>query len=95
VAHGPKPTVKILLKAEEIEELRRIARLRKAPYAEVVRAKVILLAWEHPDWSNSALARKIGCALRTVQRWRQRWKKGGRRTVQERERSGAPRFFSL
>lgn len=92
---GPKPAHRILLTSKELEWLRHVARLRKAPYAEVVRSKILLLAWEHPEWSNTRIAQAVGCAVRTVRKWRQRWKKGGSRTIKESERLGAPRFFSL
>jgi hypothetical protein len=41
-------------------ELKRLTRRRTAPYAEVVRAKILLMAYEHPDWSNAAIARAVG-----------------------------------
>jgi transposase-like protein len=38
----------------------------------VVRAKTLLLAYEHPDWSNAPIARAVGCTDRTVRKWRRR-----------------------
>jgi hypothetical protein len=63
---GPKPRHKIALTAPEYQTLKRLARLRTAPHAEVVRAKILLLAYEHPDWSNTAIASAVGCTDRTV-----------------------------
>jgi Homeodomain-like domain len=90
---GPKPRHKIALTAPEYQTLKRLARLRTAPHAEVVRAKILLLAYEHPDWSNTAIASAVGCTDRTVRKWRQRSRAGP--TLTEAPRRGAPRFFPL
>jgi Homeodomain-like domain len=58
-----------------------------------VRAKILLLAYEHPEWSNAAIARAVGCADRTVRKWRSRSRAGP--MVRDAPRSGGPRFFSL
>ena len=63
---GPKPRHKVALTAPEYRELQRLTRRRTAPYAAVVRAKILLLAYEHPDWSNATIARAVGCTDRTV-----------------------------
>jgi len=39
----------------------------------VQRAQIVLLAARHPDWSNAAIAQRLGCSVTTVKRWRQRW----------------------
>jgi hypothetical protein len=90
---GPRPRHKVALTASECRELQRLARRRTAPYAEVVRAKILLVAYEHPDWSNAAIARAVGCTDRTVRKWRQRSRAGP--AVQDASRPGGPRFFSL
>ena len=46
---GPKPQHKMAQTVPEYRELQRLARRRAASYAEVVRAKILLLAYEHPD----------------------------------------------
>src|SRR5438093_4758191 len=92
-SRGPKPQRRIRLTAPECRELRRISRLRTAPYAEVVRAKILLRAYEHPDWSNVAIARSVGCTDRTVRKWRSRSPAGP--AYQEAPRPGGPRFFPL
>jgi Homeodomain-like domain len=88
---GPKPRVVVRLTAEELSQLQHLSRLRKAPYAEVLRARILLAAYQHPQWSNVQIARALGCALTTVRKWRAR----SQPTVcwQEAARSGAPRFF--
>jgi hypothetical protein len=90
---GPKPRDKVALTAPEYRALKRLARRRTAPHAEVVRAKILLLAYEHPDWSNAGIARAVGCTDRTVRKWRQRSRAGP--TLKEAPRRGAPRFFPL
>src|SRR5262245_52426697 len=90
---GPKPRHKVALTAPEYRALQRLTRRRTAPYAEVVRAKILLLAYEHPDWSNAAIARAVGCTDRTVRKWRGRSRAGP--ALQDAPRSGGPRFFPL
>ena len=91
---GPKPEQKIALTLEELKELRHIVRLReRASHARVVRAKIILLAYEHPDWNNAEIAKRVATTVGTVHKWRKRWRET--RNLGESQRPGAPRFFSL
>ena len=90
---GPKPVHRINLKRASYAELVSISRLRNAPYVQVVRAKVLVAAHDHPDWTNEHIARFVGCTSRTVRYWRQRWRAS--RSIEDRERAGAPRFFPL
>jgi hypothetical protein len=90
---GPKPRHKIALTAPEYRELQRLSRRRTASYAEVVRAKILLLAYEYPEWTNAAIARAVGCTDWTVRKWRRRSRAGP--TFQDAPRSGGPRFFPL
>jgi hypothetical protein len=55
---GPKPRHKVALTAPEYRELQRLTRRRTGPYADVMGGKILLLAYEHPDWSNAAIARR-------------------------------------
>ena len=89
---GPKPSHRIRLDAKEYATLRRLARRRTAPHAEVMRAKLLLLAYEHPEWSNAAIAQAVGCTDRTVRTWRARARDGPR--LGDAPRPGKPRFFS-
>ncbi|MBI4667628.1 MAG: helix-turn-helix domain-containing protein [Elusimicrobia bacterium] len=73
--------------------VRGIARLRNAPYDQVLRAKILLLAWEHPDWANTQIAAKTGASPWTVWKWRKRWRESA--VTKNIPRPGAPRFFSL
>ena len=93
MARGPKPQHTVRLTAKEYAQLRHVTRLRKAPHAQVVRAKILVLAYEHPDWDNVTPARKVGCDVSTARKWRAASREGPR--VEEAQRPGAPRFFSL
>jgi len=59
----------------------------------VLRAKILLAAHEHPRQSNAAIARRLGCSVLTVRKWRQRWDRT--HSVCDATRSGCPRLFSL
>src|SRR5262249_39602948 len=92
-SRGPKPQRRIRLTRPEYRDLKRISRLRPAPYAQVVRAKILVLAYEHPEWSNVAIGRAVGCTDRTVRKWRSPSRAGP--AYQEAPRPGGPRFFPL
>jgi transposase len=70
---GPLPKYAITLTAEQVARLMQLSTSHTAPYAEVQRARVILLANQHPAWRNAEIAREVGCCAGTVQRWRRRW----------------------
>jgi transposase len=70
---GPLPKYAITLTAEQVARLTQLSTSYRAPYAEVLRARMILLAYQHPDWRNAEIAREVGCAAATVQQWRRRW----------------------
>lgn len=93
MARGPKPQHVVRLTAEEYTHLQHVARLRKAPHAQVVRAKILVLAYEHPGLDNVTIARKCGCDVSTVRKWRAASREGP--YMEEAPRPGAPRFFSL
>jgi hypothetical protein len=93
VSRGPKPKYVVRLTAEEYVRLQHLARLRKAPHAQVVRAKILLAAYEHAQWSNPRIAAHVGCSVATVRRWRLASQGGPQ--LQEAPRRGAPRFFLL
>jgi transposase len=89
---GPKPKYAIELTTEEEQLLRKFANSRKAAHGEVVRARILLAAYDHPEWSNQQIAQEVGCTDRTVRKWRRRWVE--RRSIQDLPRSGRPRRFS-
>ena len=93
MSRGPRPQYVVRLTAEEYARLQHLARLRKAPHAQVVRAKILLAAYEHPQWSHPQIAARVGCSAATVRRWRAASQSGPQ--LQDAARSGAPRFFLL
>jgi len=89
---GPRPKYEIELTTEEEQELRKLVNSRKAPQGKVVRARILLAAWDHPQWSNQQIAREAGCCDRTVRKWRRRWME--KRSIEDLPRPGASRRFS-
>ena len=89
---GPKPKNRIELTTEEEQFLRQLANARKSPQGQVLRARILLLAFDHPEWSNQQIAHEIGCIDWTVRKWRKRWAEKG--SIEDLPRPGAPRRFS-
>lgn len=89
---GPKPKYLIQLFDNQIAELRQLVNSRKAPQGKVMRAKIILAAHEHTEWSNQEIARQVGCTDRAVRKWRHRWCET--HNLDDLPRSGAPKRFS-
>jgi transposase-like protein len=89
---GLKPHYVIELTTEEEQALRKIANSRKASHGEVVRARIVLAAHDHPEWSNQRIAQEVGCTDRCVRKWRRRWVE--RKSIADLPRPGAPRRFS-
>lgn len=89
---GPKPKYRIELTTEESQYLRQLVSARKSPQGQVLRAQVLLLAFDHPEWSNQQIAREAGCIDWTVRKWRKRWAE--KRSIEDLPRPGAPRRFS-
>ncbi|MFH1486479.1 MAG: helix-turn-helix domain-containing protein [Chloroflexota bacterium] len=89
---GPKPKYAIELTTEEERDLRKLANSRKSPHGKVVRAGILLAAYDHPEWSNQQIAQEVGCTDRSVRKWRRRWKETG--SIEDLPRPGAPRRFS-
>lgn len=88
---GPRPQHAIQLTATQVAALTQLSRSYMAPFAHVERARILLLAHQHPDWSNQRIAQAVGCCRQTVKKWRQRWQGTG--TLDHRPRTGAPRDF--
>jgi transposase len=88
---GPRPKYAIQLTAMQVTELTRVRMSSTAPFAHVQRARLLLLAHQHPEWTNRRIAREVGCCLDTVKVWRQRWHATA--TLDSQPRPGAPRTF--
>jgi transposase len=89
---GPKPKYPIQLTTEQEQELRRLVNSRNAPQGKVLRARILLNAYDHPEWSNQQIAQEVGCTDRIVRKWRRRWVE--KRSIADLPRPGAPRRFS-
>jgi transposase len=90
---GPKPKYKIQLLENEISELRKVVRSHNSPHVKVMRARIVLDAHEHPEWSNQQIAAHAGCTDRAVRKWRRRWNES--KSLDDLPRPGAPKRFSL
>lgn len=88
---GPQPKYPIALSVGEVEKLERLIKARSSPQGEVFRAKIILTAHQHPDWTNQQIAQEVVCSDRTVRKWRKRWVETHR--LADLPRPGAPRRF--
>ena len=89
---GPQPKYPIHLCEAQVAQLTHLSRSYSAPYGEVQRARILCLAHRHPEWTNTQIAREVGCCRDTVKVWRQRWCQAP--TIQSAPRPGAPRRFS-
>ena len=89
---GPKPKYRIELTTEEEKELRRLVRSHKAPQVKAKRARILLAAHDHLEWSNQQIAREASTVDRVVRKWRRRWVE--KRSIEDLPRPGAPRRFS-
>jgi transposase len=88
---GPKPSYPIELTEEEKKQLEKQVRAHKTGQDQVVRAKLLLVANEHPEWSNQEIAKAVGTTDRTVRKWRGRWVRT--HSIADAPRPGAPRRF--
>jgi transposase len=67
------------------------ARAYTAPFAVVVRAKIVLLAAD--GLANTAIAERLDVDVDVVSRWRKRFCEEGLAGLRDRKRSGRPRSF--
>lgn len=82
----------IVLGAGERAELERRRRCYSLSHAEVVRARIVLLAGD--GCSNVEVSAKLDVHVDVVSRWRKRFCEGGLAGLIDRPRSGRPRGFS-
>jgi len=85
---GPKPRYAVKLTEQQYKELKHLSQSHMAPWVEVQRARILLLAYECPDYSNYHIAEKVGCGVDMVKKWRKRWQKDP--SVKSLPRAGAP-----
>jgi len=89
---GPLPKYAINLTAAQEMRLQHLSACSTAPFAEVQRARILLLAHQRPAWRNADIARQVGCAVHTVKRWRQRWQTTD--ALKDAPRPGCTRTFT-
>jgi hypothetical protein len=86
---GPLPQYPIHLTPEQERHLQQLSSCYTAPFAEVQRARLLLLAHQHPTWRNVEIARQAGCCVQTLKHWRQRWQQAA--SVRDAPRAGTHR----
>lgn len=88
MARGPS-AIRIKIPRRVRRELRLLVRRRRAPFAVVQRARMILLASR--GVGTTSISRQIGCDPRTVRKWKARFTEAPRlATLEDRPRSGRP-----
>jgi transposase len=81
----------VRLTASERKLLKRWVRTPTAPYRQVLRAKVVLLA--AAGHGNAHIAERLQVTGNTVRKWRRRFSQQGLVGLRDRPRSGRPRRF--
>jgi DDE superfamily endonuclease/homeodomain-containing protein len=89
---GPVPKYPIQLTLAQEGHLQQLSTCYTAPFAEVQRARILLLAHQQPTWRNAEIARQVGCCVNTVKHWRQRWLQTD--SVRDAPRAGTRRTFT-
>jgi transposase len=92
VARGGSSPFEIILSADERQELERRSRCYTASYAQVVRAKIVLLAAD--GLANVDIATRLDTSPQVVCRWRKRFFEQRLKGLEDAARSGRPRVFS-
>jgi transposase len=82
----------IELTTEEEQELRRMARRYRAPYRDVIRAKIVLYAAQGAR--NDEIAARLDTPRQIVSKWRKRFFEQRLAGLFEQSRSGRPARFS-
>jgi transposase len=80
------------LTGEERSLLERRAAKYTAPYREVVRAKIVLMAAQGLE--NKQIAQGLSLPVQIVSKWRKRFFEEGMAGLEERPRRGRPTVFS-
>ena len=87
---GPTPKYQVQLTAVQVRALTQLSQCYTAPFCEVQRARLLLLA--HEGMSNAGMARQLGVTVQTVRNWRQRWQQSP--VLKDAPRSGRKRTFT-
>ncbi len=87
-----RPQYAISLTQEQVSEMTSVSLSYTAPFIDVQRAKVLLLAHHESAQSNTQIAKQVGCCVSTVREWRKRFVLTG--CVKSQPRRGCRRKFS-
>jgi len=87
-----KSPFEIILTCEERDHLISLARKYTAPYRDVIRAKVILLA--EKGMENEDIGEKLNLPRKTVSKWRKRFFYEREQGLVDKPRAGRTFFFS-
>lgn len=82
----------ILLSESEREQLEATSRKYTAPYFEVIRAKLVLLAADGLE--NQVIAERLDLPRQVVSKWRKRFYSQRLEALSDQPRSGRPAGFS-
>ena len=82
----------IELSAVDRAALQQRARAYTAPYHQVMRAKIVLLAAAGVE--NTVIADRLDVGVQLVSKWRKRFFEEGLDELKDRQRTGRPRVFS-
>jgi len=88
---GPRAKYGVELNEKQEKELQQLSGSYQAPWAEVQRARILLLAHQQPKLSNSEIGKQVGVSLDMVKQWRKRWQQN--KEIKNHARSGAPRRY--
>src|SRR5947209_8150347 len=88
---GPRAKYEVKLNEKQEKELEQLSRSYQSPWAEVQRARILLLAHQKENLSNSEIARQVGVSRDMVKQWRKRWQQN--KEIKNQARSGAPRRY--
>lgn len=87
-----KSPFRIILTNKEQDYLDSLSRKYTAPYKDVIRAHVILLAAEGME--NEKIGEKLNLPRKTVSKWRKRFFYEREQGLVDQPRAGRPFFFS-
>jgi len=88
-----KSPFEIVLTSKEREHFISLSRKYTAPYKNVIRAQVILLAAQGKE--NKEIGEKVNLPRKTVSKWRKRFFYKRKQGLVDKPRDGRPFFFSL
>jgi transposase len=93
MARGPKPNP-LSVSRRVRRELKLLVRRQRAPFSEVQRARIVLLA--RAGVGTASIAGRIGCDERTVRKWKARFAEDPRvEALRDASRSGRPSVVTI